>query len=368
MANKIEKFLVLAFLVFLPSQLGFHWWPRWSLVSGVRVDYLSPTLFFSDLLIFALLGFSFVRRLIKLPKLTPLFVLVAIINIFLSISPLVSLFAWIRLGELFLLGIYFYYRLAEQRIVVGAGLMVALIWSSVLAVVQFIFQSSLGGPLYFLGERNFSVSTLNIARLDLGQYGYWLRAYATLPHPNALAGFLLVGTLLVFYLLPKTTRWWTAPVCLAIILTWSRSVFVVTGLLLFAPLAPVLLLLPGNPASLLTRWDLNLVALKAFTQHPLTGVGYGTFVGYLNGASFQPVHNIFLLILSELGPVVFLAIMWWLAKTIITLIKTKQYLLLKTVCAVLVIGLVDHYWLTLHQTSLLITILLAQVAVKSKNL
>lgn len=367
MANKIEKILVLALLVFLPSQLGFHWWPSWSLVSGVRVDYLSPTLYFTDLIIIALLLLAFAKKVIKIPKTTFLVVLVALVNIFFSNSPFASLFAWVRLFEILLLGVYFYYRLKGLRVVVAAGLSVALLWSSLLAVAQFVLQSSLGGPFYFLGERNFTVSTLNIARLDLGASGYWLRTYATLPHPNALAGFLLMGTLLVFYLLPKINRWWSVPVFLAIVLTWSRSVFVVIGLLIFAPLAPVLLLLPGNPASLVARWDLNLIALKSFSDHPLTGVGLGSFVSYLNGASFQPVHNIFLLILSELGGVVFLVVVFWLIKFVVSLIRTKEYFLLKILIAVLMIGMVDHYWLTLHQTSLLVTILLAQVAVKSKN-
>ena len=33
------KYLFLVLILFLPSQLGKHWWPEWSLVDGVRVDY-----------------------------------------------------------------------------------------------------------------------------------------------------------------------------------------------------------------------------------------------------------------------------------------------------------------------------------------
>lgn len=45
-------FLLLIFL--LPTQLGKHFWPEWSLVNGIRVDYLSPTIYVTDILIIAL--------------------------------------------------------------------------------------------------------------------------------------------------------------------------------------------------------------------------------------------------------------------------------------------------------------------------
>ncbi len=42
-------------LVFLPTQLGYHVWPDWALVLGRRIDYISPTLYATDILIVLLL-------------------------------------------------------------------------------------------------------------------------------------------------------------------------------------------------------------------------------------------------------------------------------------------------------------------------
>ena len=41
-------------ILFLPTQLGKHFWPNFSYVYGVRIDYLSPTLYFTDILIIGL--------------------------------------------------------------------------------------------------------------------------------------------------------------------------------------------------------------------------------------------------------------------------------------------------------------------------
>src|SRR5687767_1088681 len=50
-------------LLFLPTQLGKHFWPEYSLLSGFRVDYLSPTLYLTDMLVLLLfLQWSFVHR------------------------------------------------------------------------------------------------------------------------------------------------------------------------------------------------------------------------------------------------------------------------------------------------------------------
>ena len=67
-------------------------------------------------------------------------------------------------------------------------LTLAVFGEAILAISQFIKGGTLG--LWILGERTFTISTPGIAKFDF--YGReFLRPYATFPHPNVLAGFIL---------------------------------------------------------------------------------------------------------------------------------------------------------------------------------
>jgi hypothetical protein len=46
--------IFLTLLLLLPTQLGLHFWPQWASVFGMRVDYLSPTIYLTDIIIFLL--------------------------------------------------------------------------------------------------------------------------------------------------------------------------------------------------------------------------------------------------------------------------------------------------------------------------
>src|SRR5689334_11072958 len=47
----MHALLFYTLIILLPTQLGLHLWPDWALVLGRRVDYLSPTLFITDILV-----------------------------------------------------------------------------------------------------------------------------------------------------------------------------------------------------------------------------------------------------------------------------------------------------------------------------
>src|SRR3989338_9410931 len=56
-SSKIENALFFLTLLFLPTQLGRHFWPSFSYILGIRTDYLSPTLYLTDILILLLFIF-----------------------------------------------------------------------------------------------------------------------------------------------------------------------------------------------------------------------------------------------------------------------------------------------------------------------
>ena len=111
-------------------------------------------------------------------------------------------------------------------------------------------------------------------------------------------------------------------------------------------------------------------ALEMINRYPLTGVGLGNYLVRLPefGQSLktvrglQPVHNIFLLIASETGLVGLVICLWLLLLTFIRLFTNKDPGLtcrwLRTSLLVIVfLGLVDHYWLTLQSSQLLLAVI-----------
>lgn len=96
-------------------------------------------------------------------------------------------------------------------------------------------------------------------------------------------------------------------------------------------------------------------------ENPLFGVGLGSyliaqadFVSKLYLFFNQPVHNIFLLFIAEtgiiVGPMVFVLI-YRLIKRIWTL---NRYIFL----AIVMTGLLDHYWLTLQQNFMAMAVIM----------
>src|SRR3989344_7585409 len=94
----------------------------------------------------------------------------------------------------------------------------------------------------------------------------------------------------------------------------------------------------------------------------LFGIGLGDFPGWLMEQNpnlprhiYQPVHNVYLLIYSEVGVIGFILFLLFLAGLLYEFIKKtrlrelKHYSFLLVVISVLFIGLFDHFLLTIQQ-------------------
>ncbi len=365
------------FLLFLllPSQLAFHFWPSWSLINGIRVDYLSPTLYLTDLIILGLFLASRLRVRVPLPV-----ILFVVLNLLISYSPLVSLYKWLRILEYFWLFKYLvnYYELKTMNY----ALALSILWTSLLAWWQFFLQHSVGGLWWWLGERPLSAVLSGIAKVS-----FWdvqlMRPYATLPHPNALAGFLLVAGLILYSLNRKATPA-VIIAFLTIPLTFSRTAIFLEVVILLFWLRPKILKLVllvssiyylvsivGSSVSVPDRLSLIHNSLFLIPKHPVLGVGLGSFIpatmnyelltiNYL----YQPVHNIYLLLASELGIPAVVTIGYWLLVRGKQLLRTMNYELITAVAVIAITGAADHYWLTLHQNTLLLVLLLSLLYAK----
>lgn len=405
--KKIKEFLLWSFFLFLPTQLGYHFWPKQAYVWGLRIDFLSPTIYLTDLLILSLAfsswplwgkwlkkGWKNKTKILNLGLV--LFFLVS--NIIFSARPLVSFYRFLRLGEFFFL-IFFLKRF--QFSLWPQGLLLGNLLTSFLAWAQVGQGGSLGGIFWWLGERSFNLATPGIALAQIGNH-LLLRPYATFSHPNSLAGFLLVSLLLlwgarasfknkiffnlVFFFLSLTlfltfsfAAYLGAGLALIIFLwqKWRQK----SGLLPKIGMGAVLLLyiiaiLFSIEAGLVEQKSLNerLVlaqnALVLIKKRPLLGVGLGNFIpAQAKMLPFlrqdvnllQPVHNIYLLIASEtgfIGLLVFITMavkIFWRAGNVPLHYRAyaiRPYLL------ILFLGLFDHYWLTLPQNFLLFAVVL----------
>jgi len=434
-ASKSESILLALLILFLPTQLGKHFWPSFSLVSGIRVDYLSPIIYTTDILIILLLflclwrmGITSLWNFFKRNLLLVIFLLFFLESALFALRPLLGFYWWFKLVEFSFLGYYiartirYPFQLSLVALLIG----ISSYLESLLAIFQYLSQSSLNGWLYYLGERTFTGSTPGIANASING-SLILRPYGTFSHPNVLAAYLLFSSLFVAFFLVRKTVGMTRAVSIlmlllnsvALVLSLSRVALALWFILLcstiilyvfktksyrkalfFAGLAGSfigVILLPFLK-TLFLRFAQTSLTEEAYTQratlithtltliqqHPLTGVGLGSFIPALAplqsalsiGLYLQPVHNIFLLIVSETGLIGFALFLWLLIRTYAVAIKkikqqnrfSKEYaffLLLVTCC--LFLGLFDHYLLTLQQGALLFALSMGLCFVRFEN-
>jgi hypothetical protein len=445
--SSIHRTLFYLLILLLPSQLGLHFWPEWALVLGRRVDYLSPTLYFTDILIVLLLLFwlidggfrvsGFGLRVIN--KFALPILIFAAVNIWFAVSRPVALYTWVKLLEFVLLSVYIVKTKPPFSLIVFS-LAISVLWSSALAIVQFVLQRSVGGPLWLLGERTFTGSTPGIAQIPLclpqsTGCPLTLRSYGTFPHPNVLGGFLAAVMPLIIYesanlrimkLKAKQIQNDSRPlkllygltIALGIIglfVTFSRSawaagaaaiVFTIArirnhelrilnniytkiftvALALFILLYSVFNILNSSQESVVVRLQLNASAVAMWQHSPLFGTGLGNFIAALPDflpSKFiyylQPVHNIYLLVLSEIG-VIGIGVFVLLGCILLnresgvmkhgklTMQKQHQSIIRYSVFILLILGLIDHYPLSVQQGRLLLTLLLGMAfAINNKQ-
>lgn len=398
---KLHQILFGLLILLLPVQLGKHFWPDFSFINGIRVDYLSPTIFLTDLLIIAVLCAWLIDRrkifrvidcgkIFKRYRILFLSLCLMFIGVIVAENSTVAAIKLLKIIEL--LALWFYVKNNDgTRKSLFQLLPVAALWSIALALTQFIGQRSIGGIFWWFGERSFSSNTPGIAQAIIDNQ-LILRPYATFPHPNVYAGFLLVSSIIFFFTneinksIKKMLMFLTF--ILGILISFSRS-SVLSGIiisfiyclqrfsikknnLLLISLVSVgafsLLLFSGKISSenpITERIDLISKSSKMIKNNLFFGVGlnnylvrlpdYGSRPGF--PSNLQPVHNIYLLILAEVGIFVSTIVGYLFAITFKKTIKANgvEFFLL---LAIVIIGFFDHYWLTLQQGQIIFTVVL----------
>ncbi len=376
-----KKSLLKTIIFLLPTQLGLHFWPSFSRVAGIKIDYLSPTLYLVDLLILLYILFSVKKVFYHIKKQYKIYLVIfslALLNTVFSISPANTFFWYLHL----LVYLLFFLSIRQNK-AKWKEIQKPLLLSTVLIVsielFQLLRQSSLGGLLYYLGERSYSPTTQGLARLNF--FGREiLRPPSTFSHPNSLAGYLLI----VFYLFSRKSKnhWQKTIPFVGIILTFSKTAIVSLSFLIFGLNSGNVILLSLFITTLLpivskyihSSWQPLSDRLfhipythKILLANPFTGVGYGNFIpslgsflpgSFLTPSKLQPIHNLPYLYATETGLLGLASlVLILLSKKIKRLLSKKG--ILDLLAIVIFTGTFDHYTWTLPQNKLILVVALA---------
>lgn len=440
---RLEKFLFYTFLFLIPFQIReFIFWGgnEWNSIFLYLGDILFIVIFLSAIFRKSLFTNWQIQ---KKDFLLILFLLIGVASLIISINSEISIFRFIKLLEFVLL--YLYIR-NNLKLLKSKNIILILIVSglvqSILAIAQFLNQKSLG--LKFIEAGVFNPNMPGVANFIYNGERI-MRSYGSFPHPNVLAGFLLL-CIFAFYLkiLIRPVRP-IAPIGIigllltfSLFLTFSRTalfIFIFLSLAFFLikffHLRPMphnknrflvgkrliilflvfafscflssIILFPYLRARFFTisfeeqavdlRFFYNKMSLAMIKEKPLLGVGIGNFVWYSQNYSvflraadkvssiepsynessdgeeipawlFQPVHNIYLLIMVEIGILGLVLFLLFLGRPLLKWFKTclfpVRYSLSNRalisgfiVSCFLLLGLIDHYFWTLQQGGLM---------------
>jgi len=386
--KKSSSYLFLLLIFLLPTQLGSYFFFPFSYINGIRIDYLAPALYLTDGVVFLLFITSY-RKILPLSRLFGIFiVLITLVSFIFAIeSSWIALYKAVKILEMILL-----FQIARQIKIKPKNILAVFIASLLLqlslAILQLSNQGSLQHIFYFLGERYFTIGTPGIAKISIDGHEI-LRPYATFSHPNSMGGFAVL--LYSFVLWKKEFRQYpllkTALLIITSLLTiisFSKGAIMtyilitiahawvytrrscgfcfISKLFFIGILSMLFLNFHGDPESFEKRVRLTMNSFEIILKHPFFGVGIGNYL-YAQSifptpysySFLQPVHNIFLLAIAELGIPLFIALLSFLVK------KLRYYrhhsLFLICILVVVITGSLDHYWYTLQQNMLILAVI-----------
>ena len=243
-----------------------------------------------------------------------------------------------------------------------------------------------------------------------------LRPYGTFSHPNILSGYILLSSVLILSFKETLNKNLIKLVLifstLGIFISFSRvamvtwiiflltyfliamvkkyknlklnTTFLKEGLMVLSIVLIFFLILLSN-SIVLERFTLFSFSDESVTQRvslinssfnmiiksPVFGVGINNFLNNLepefnNPILIQPVHNIFLLVFSQIGIIGFFAFMYLFFKSFTRVIALNKNIFIKLslLTVIILIGLFDHYLLTIQQTQILFTIIVSYCLLK----
>ncbi|NUM25646.1 MAG: O-antigen ligase family protein [Candidatus Buchananbacteria bacterium] len=420
--TKTIEYLFYLFIFLLPWQTRLIW--RDASLNGFTWEYGRFSLYGTEILLWVILFLYAAWLIVNRPtaKLTAreylaylrqprviaywlvvIFLLLAGFSVIGSIDAVLAYYHWFWLIEavaLFSLIVNFNFSLRRLAVAwVGSAAI-----QSVFAIWQFFNQYVFANKWLGLAWQFPTQGGSIILQTDSER---WLRAYGSLPHPNILAGFLVVALLLLLYLAFSTntrillrifilssllvitpalffsfsrSAWIALIVCLIVLSFWlyrrhdkalNRTFYqiflllvlmvVILGLNLTDPLVTRLVgREPLEISSISLRMTFTEQAWNIIQTRPWQGTGVGNYtLGVYHdinsswpGYYYQPVHNLYLLILAEMG--IFGALTFAALLGLLGYMAFRQgpslekMIIILSLASCLVISLFDHYFWTLY--------------------
>lgn len=277
------------------------------------------------------------------------------------------------------------------------GLCAALSIQALTGIVGFILQSTAFlDPLNLEWPGTLDSLARGASIIKLPDGHTFLRAYGTLSHPNILGGFILLcllGPIALFLRKEKPNSFALLLLILGsslLALTFSRSAWIGAAIFLFIlmyrskyfnpkhtaivfgfitiafvltlyPLRNLVLNRTSSPATTTEEFSISgriwlaKQSIELIKENPILGVGAGSFIIELENRArevnyVEPVHNILLLVTSELGILglfLILAIIFSIGKNFIETKNPNAIILGSLIAGLGVISLLDHYLWTI---------------------
>lgn len=375
-------------------------------------NFESAFLYLWDILIIAILSIIIVKRLSVIKKLfwqkeSLVFVGFALssLSIFLNGANIRLGLFWYYFSRIFLAYTVFIMTqtIIKNRlfnlVTLGKIFILSMIFQCFFIIGQFSIQKSLLGR--FLGESNIGPLITNVAKVDLDTLRY-IRGYGMFPHPNVAALYLLIAIILLISFdndnqreIKRYLNYSALGILLVgLFLTFSRvaiilnimSVFisliylkkfrVLVYFLLFTIVFSYLMwgffsarFFYDLKSSFNLRVFLNETAIRVIKNNIYIGVGLGHFIenikpyaplAGLEPFMLEPVPNIYLLVLTETGLIGFAFLMlfiFMIFKRCFWLIKKRKDIVFPLIfISILIIGFFDHYFITLPQGQIILTL------------
>ncbi len=389
-----SQVLTLIFCFLIPTQLGKHFWPGYTFVSNIKIDYLSPTLYLTHLIILLLIVINY-RQIPKLFfnfKYKYIFLTIFFFS-FLSWSQTSSLqsllLPFLYLGLIFA-GTYFVVQNLKNNNIqklAAVSLILGLLLQTILSSYQWQTGHSFNRFAYWLGERETNISQPFSPKTRLINT-VKLRPSGTFSHPNSLSAYAVIVAVLIFQFLPKSSS--SKKIIIGLLILSSIIIFITQSFntyyslflslltliiyshlfkntrILLVPLVlgiiiplilPFVPFFPTNDS--LSRRIIHYQTILPYIRAFPLGTGPNQYISHLpqfitpSIELLQPLHNTYWLIILQLGIPLSLLIFLSFSQQIPH--KPKPLFIFLS-SFVLYTAIFDHYWITLAQNQLLLVL------------